>query len=266
MSLEVLGGRDDKDMTSSHLPIEKYSENLNESLVGKRIGIIKNVLDAIKNEDTINQFNALCQKLISKGAIITSIKLNEDLMHAFLPTYYIIANAEATANHSNLDSLRVGVLKEGKTMDESMVLSRTAGFGKLLKKRFVIGSYALFTENQEEVFRKAQKVRRLIVEDISRVLSEVDVIMAPASSQGAPKFDDISTDQLSSEYLIAENYMALANFSGYPSITVPMGYVEGLPIGVNLTAKAFEEMNLLNIAFGIESTTGLVNVIKEVTQ
>ncbi len=266
LSLEVLGGRDDKDMTSSHLPIEKYSENLNESLVGKRIGIIKNVLDAIKNEDTINQFNALCQKLISKGAIITSIKLNEDLMHAFLPTYYIIANAEATANHSNLDSLRFGVLKEGKTMDESMVLSRTAGFGKLLKKRFVIGSYALFTENQEEVFRKAQKVRRLIVEDISRVLSEVDVIMAPASSQGAPKFDDISTDQLSSEYLIAENYMALANFSGYPSITLPMGYVEGLPIGVNLTAKAFEEMNLLNIAFGIESTTGLVNVIKEVTQ
>lgn len=266
LSLEVLAGRDDKDMTSSYLPVEQYSQKITGDLNGKRIGIIQNVLDSIHNQDTLNEFKELCKKLESRGAVITSIRLSEDLMHAFLPTYYIIANAEATANHSNLDSLRFGVLKEGQTMDESMILSRTAGFGKLLKKRFVIGSYALFTENQEEVFRKAQKVRRLIVEDIKRVLSEVDVIMAPASGQGAPKFDDASVDQLSSEYLIAENYMALANFSGYPSITVPMGYVEGLPVGVNLTAYAFEETKLLDIAYGIELTTGLANIIKEVTQ
>lgn len=266
LSLEVLAGRDDNDMTSSYNPVEKYSEKLIGDLSGKRIGIIQNVLDSIHNQDTLNQFNELVHKLKTRGAIITSIHLNEDLMHAFLPTYYIIANAEATANHANLDSLRFGVLKEGQTMDETMIQSRTEGFGKLLKKRFVIGSYALFTENQEEVFRKAQKVRRLIVDDIKRVLSEVDVIMAPASTQGAPKFDDASVDQLSSEYLIAENYMALANFSGYPSITVPMGYVEGLPVGVNLTAYAFEEMNLLDIAYGIENTTGLANCIKEVTQ
>jgi aspartyl-tRNA(Asn)/glutamyl-tRNA(Gln) amidotransferase subunit A len=266
LSLEVLSGRDDKDMTSSFHPVEKYSELLTGSLVGKKIGIIQNVIDSIHNQETLNQFNDLCQKLEEKGAIIKPIHLNEDLMHAYLPTYYIVANAEATANHSNLDSLRFGVLKEGKTMDESMILSRTAGFGKLLKKRFVIGSYALFTENQDEVFRKAQKVRRLIVEDIKRALEDIDVIMAPASSQGAPKFDDAATDLLSSEYLIAENYMALANFSGYPSITVPMGYVEGLPVGVNLTAYAFEETKLLDIAYGIECTTGLANVIKEVTQ
>jgi aspartyl-tRNA(Asn)/glutamyl-tRNA(Gln) amidotransferase subunit A len=266
LSLEVLAGRDDKDMTSSYQLVEKYSELLTGNLEGKRIGIIQNVIDSIHNQETLDEFKALCQKLESKGAILTSIRLNDDLMHAFLPTYYIIANAEATANHSNLDSLRFGVLKEGQTMDESMILSRTAGFGKLLKKRFVIGSYALFTENQEEVFRKAQKVRRLIVEDIKRVLSEVDVIMAPASGQGAPKFDDASVDQLSSEYLIAENYMALANFSGYPSITIPMGFVEGLPVGVNLTAYAFEETKLLDIAYGIENTTGLANRIKEVTQ
>lgn len=266
LSLEVLAGRDDNDMTSSYNLVEKYSEKLIGDLSGKRIGIIQNVLDSFHNQDTLNQFNELVHKLKTRGAIITPIHLNEDLMHAFLPTYYIIANAEATANHANLDSLRFGVLKEGQTMDETMIQSRTEGFGKLLKKRFVIGSYALFTENQEEVFRKAQKVRRLIVDDIKRVLSEVDVIMAPASTQGAPKFDDASVDQLSSEYLIAENYMALANFSGYPSITVPMGYVEGLPVGVNLTAYAFEEMNLLDIAYGIENTTGLANCIKEVTQ
>ena len=266
LSLEVLASRDDHDMTSSTLPVEKYSELCVGDLKGKRIGIIQNVIDSIHNKETLNQFNDLCKKLESQGAIITSIHLNEDLMHAFLPTYYIIANAEATANHSNLDSLRFGVLKEGQTMDESMILSRTAGFGKLLKKRFVIGSYALFTENQDEVFRKAQKVRRLIVDDVKRVLNDVDVIMAPASGQGAPKFDDAASDQLSKEYLIAENYMALANFSGYPSITVPMGMVDGLPVGVNLTAYAFEDAKLLDIAYGIEKTTGLSNMIKEVTQ
>ena len=132
-----------------------------------------------------------------------------------------------------------------------------------MKKRFVIGSYALFTENQEEVFRKAQKVRRLIVEDLKRVLSDVDVVIAPASAQGAPKFDDVSVDQLSSEYLIAENYMALANFSGYPSITVPMGYVDGLPVGVNLTSAAFTEQLLLDVALAVEECTGIKDVVKE---
>lgn len=266
LSLEVLAGRDDKDMTSSQLPVEAYTKLLNSDLKGKRIGIIQNVIDAIQKPETLSIFKDLCDQLEAKGAIIQSIHLNEKLMHAFLPTYYIIANAEATANHANLDGLRFGVLHEGNSMEESMIRSRTAGFGKLLKKRFVIGSYALFTENQEEVFRKAQKVRRLIVEDLKRVLREVDVVIAPASAQGAPKFDDVSIDQLSSEYLIAENYMALANFSGYPSITVPMGYVDGLPVGVNLTSAAFTEQLLLNVALAVEESTGIKDMIKEPTR
>lgn len=263
LSLEVLAGRDDRDMTSSQLPVEAYATLLNSDVKGKQIGVLQNVIDAIQKPETLKIFNELCDQLASKGALIKPIHLDEKLMHAFLPTYYIIANAEATANHSNLDGLRFGVLHEGKTMEESMIHSRTAGFGKLLKKRFVIGSYALFTENQEEVFRKAQKVRRLIVEDLKRVLGDVDVVIAPASAQGAPKFDDVSVDQLSSEYLIAENYMALANFSGYPSITVPMGTVDGLPVGVNLTSAAFTEQLLLDVALAVEECTGIKDVIKE---
>lgn len=263
LSLEVLAGRDDKDMTSSQRPVEAYASLLNNDIKGKRIGVIQNVIDAIQKPETLSVFKQLCNQLEEKGAIVSSIHLDEKLMHAFLPTYYIIANAEATANHSNLDGLRFGVLYEGDSMEESMIRSRTAGFGKLLKKRFVIGSYALFTENQEEVFRKAQKVRRLIVEDLKRVLQAVDVLIAPASSQGAPKFDDASADLLSSEYLIAENYMALANFSGYPSITVPMGTVDGLPVGVNLTSAAFTEQLLLNVSLAVEECTGIKDVIKE---
>lgn len=263
LSLEVLAGRDDHDMTSSYKPVEAYASLLKGDLKGKRIGIIQNVVDSIHTQQTLNDFKALCEQLKAKGADIIEIRLNDDLMHAFLPTYYILANAEATANHSNLDGLRFGVSKPGSSVEEVMKASRTAGFGKLLRKRFVIGSYALFTENQEKIFRKAQKVRRLIVDDLDRVLASVDAIMAPASGQGAPKLDDTAIDQLSSEYLIAENYMALANFSGYPSITIPYTFVEGLPVGVNLTAKAFEEASLLDLAYGIETVTGLLDQIKE---
>ncbi len=262
-TLEVLAGRDDKDMTSSFKEVEKYSELLKGDLKGKKIGILENVLDAIQVTETKDLFKNLCEKLKSEGAEIISIRLKDELMHAFLPTYYIIANAEATANHSNLDGLRFGVAKEGSNIEEVMTHSRTDGFGPLLRKRFVIGSYALFIENQEKIFRKAQKVRRLIVENLNEAFNKVDVLIAPASGAGAPKIGDDSADQLSSEYLIAENFMALANFAGTPSITIPMGFVKNLPVGVNINAKAFEETKLLDIAYGFEKVTGIHDQVKE---
>lgn len=262
-TLEVLAGRDDHDMTSSYKAVEDYSNLLKGDLKGKKIGILKNVIDSIQVVETKDLFNDLISKLKAQGAEIINISLKDELMHAFLPTYYIIANAEATANHSNLDGLRFGVAKEGTNIEEVMTASRTSGFGPLLRKRFVIGSYALFIENQEKIFRKAQKVRRLIVEDLNRAFNECDVLIAPASAQGAPKIGDNSADQLSSEYLIAENFMALANFAGTPSITIPMGFVSNLPIGVNINAKAFEEAKLLDIAYGFEKICGLNDYVKE---
>lgn len=262
-TLEVLAGRDDHDMTSSYKEVEAYASSLKGDLKGKKIGILENVVKSIHIEETKALFTALCETCKAQGAEIISISLNDDLMHAFLPTYYIIANAESTANHSNLDGLRFGLAQEGNDIEEVMTNSRTSGFGPLLRKRFVIGSYALFIENQEKIFRKAQKVRRLIVNDLNEAFTKVDVLIAPASAQGAPIMGDASLDQLSSEYLIAENFMALANFAGTPSITIPMGFVHGLPVGLNLNAKAFEEAKLLDIAYGFEKITGLHDQVKE---
>jgi aspartyl-tRNA(Asn)/glutamyl-tRNA(Gln) amidotransferase subunit A len=264
LCLEVLAGRDDLDMTSSFKPVEKYTNYLEGSLKGKRFGIITNVTEAIQNKNTTSQFRTLCEKLEAQGAIVSEITLNKALMKAMLPTYYVIANAEATANHSNLDSLRFGVQLEGKDNEEVMMASRTAGFGPLLRKRFVIGSYALFTENQDLLFRKAQKVRRLIVEDVKKALRDVDCLIAPASGNGAPLIEDSQIDQLSSEYLVAENFMALGNFSGYPSMTLPFGFDGVLPLGVNLTCRPFEEGLMMNCAKGIEDLTGLKDLICEV--
>jgi aspartyl-tRNA(Asn)/glutamyl-tRNA(Gln) amidotransferase subunit A len=263
-ALEVLAGRDDRDMTSLDLPVPAYFDNLNADVRGKRIGVLVNVVRAITNPQIRETFSTLIGQLKEAGAQIIDIELNEDLLSAILPTYYIIANAEATANHSNLDGLRFGVQKPGTDVDEVMTASRTAGFGKLIRKRFVIGSYALFVENQDKLFRKAQKVRRLIVEELKQALDQVDGLIAPASAGVAPKLDDTTLDQLSSTYLIAENFMVMGNFSGCPSITLPMGYCEGLPVGVNLTCKLYDEQSTLDIALAIQQCTGLADSVKEV--
>jgi aspartyl-tRNA(Asn)/glutamyl-tRNA(Gln) amidotransferase subunit A len=261
LSLTVLAGRDERDFSSLDHPVRDYTQDLKGNLNGARLGVLANVIETISQPETLALWAAQLEKLQAAGATIVSVRLDDALMKAFLPTYYIIANAEATANHANLDGVRFGVSHPGLTLDETMIETRTQGFGFLLKKRFVIGSYALFSENQERIFRKAQKVRRLIVEDLKRALTEVDGLIAPASTQGAPRFDAPSMDALSNTYLIAENYMALANFSGYPSITVPMGTVEGLPVGINLTCGAFEDAKLLDLATGIERVNQLKDQI-----
>ncbi len=264
IALEVLAGRDEKDMTSSTRPVERYSEGLNQDLHGKKIGILKNVVDANHNEKTKALFDDHVKSLEAAGAEVVPITMNEDLLMAILPTYYLIANCEATANHSNLDGVRFGVREPGKTLEELMVNSRTQGLSSFIRKRFVIGSYGLLDENQERLFRKAQRVRRLIVEDFAKALASVDAIMALASSDIAPKLDDHSLDNLSNTYLIAENFMVLGNFSGYPSVTLPIGLVDGCPIGVNYTAKPFREKELFSLLSGVESLTGCKGMVKEV--
>jgi len=263
ITLEALAGRDDRDMTSSYREVPHYLDYLTGDISGKKIAVLKNVTDAIDNEETLSLFNELINKLKAKGAEVIEVSLDETLLRAMLPTYYLIANCEATANHSNLDGIRFGVQEPGDTAEEIMINSRTAGFGSLIRKRFVIGSYGLAVENQDKLFRQAQRVRRLIVNEVKRVLDEADVLIAPASNAGAPKLDDVSRDQLEDGYLIAENHMVLGNFTGYPSCTVPMGTTAGMPVGVNLTAKAFDEGNLLNICYAIENITGLKDAGKE---
>lgn len=265
-ALYTLAGRDDHDMTSSQLPVEDYYALLNSDVTGKKIGVLKNVTDAITDSKIIAQFNELLAKLTEKGAIIDYVELDEDLVRTMLPAYHIIANAEATANHSNLDGIRFGNTQEGATMEEVMVNTRTNGFGKLIRQRFVIGSYVLFVENQEKIFRKAQKVRRLLVEQYASFFENHDAIIAPAAGTGAPLVQGATgIDSLSDEYLVAENHLVINNFTGYPSMTMPLGYTEeNMPVGINISTRPFTEQEMFNIALGVEEITGLKNLHKEV--
>lgn len=263
-TLTILAGRDEKDVTTSLNPVEDYAGLLDSNLKGKRIAVFMNVMEAVEDERVRIQTEIFLVKCKEAGAIVEEIRMNDDLMKTMLPTYYIIANAEATSNHSNLDGIRFGVSEEGSSVEEVMFNTRTKGFSSEVRKRFVVGSYALFEENQDRLLRKAQKVRRKLVEELAASLVNYDVIIAPAAGSIAPHEDDCHDDKLSSTYLVAENHMLLGNFSGYPSITLPIDFLDGCPIGINITAKAFEEQNLLNIAAGMEALSGYKDLYKEV--
>lgn len=257
IALEVLAGRDDRDMTSSFEEVKPYAKDLHANIKGKRIAILDNVQNAIEDSEITSNFNDLMKKLESRGAIVEHVRLDDKLMHAILPTYYIIANAEATANHSNLDGIRFGMREDGENVEDVMIHSRTKGFCSYVRKRFVIGSYSLFVENQDKIFRKAQKVRRLIVDELKKTLDNYDIVIASAAPSIAPLSEDSKDEQLGKDAIVADNHMILGNFSGYPSITIPTGFSKGMPIAVNMSAKPFDEQTLFNIGKAIEEETGL---------
>lgn len=263
-ALEVLAGRDDRDMTSSYEEVPSYSTQINSDLKGKRIAVLDNVQDGVENEDIKKNFADLVAKLEARGAVVDHVRFDDKLMRALLPTYYIIANAEATANHSNLDGIRYGMREDGESVEEVMINSRTKGFCSYVRKRFVVGSYSLFVENQEKIFRKAQKVRRLIVEELKKALDQYDIVLASASPSIAPLSEESKDEHLSAEAMVAENHMIMGNFSGYPSMTMPTGFVDDMPIGINMTAKPFEEQTLFNIGKAIEEETGFKGMDVEV--
>ena len=258
--LNVLAGRDDKDFSSSFKPTEDYCARLNEPLKGKKIAVIKEILESISNTSIKEAFNKNITALKDLGAIVEPVSVDSKLLKAIYPTYIIISCCESTSNNANLDGVNFGNRQPGESFEEIMTNTRTNGFSRLIKRRFVIGGYSLLRENQDELFVRAQKCRRLIVNEFNKIFEKYDAIYCPASPTTAPLISGDS-DALSDEYLIADNYMAFANMGGFPSITLPLGFDEKLPFGGNLTGKPFEEAELLSIAANIEKCTGLKDIV-----
>lgn len=256
---EALAGRDDRDMTSSMRPVPHYLQDLTSDIKGIKIAVLKTVSNEIKNVDIKNNFDYVIETLKNLGAIIDEVEIPAHLAKAILPTYTIIANSEATSNHSCLDGIKYGDRQSGSSTDEVMINSRTDGFGAHIKRRFILGNLALATENQERMFRKAQRVRRLIVEELNKIYNDYDIILTPNGGSVAPKVDEAIDDRLSDEYIILENHLALGNFAGTPSLSLPSGFSEGMPIAVNIMGRLFEEQTVFNVAYALEQALGFAN-------
>lgn len=257
--LEVLAGQDHHDATSSNIEVPHYSKQLHQPINGQRIAIIEEIVKSKHNPEVINAFNKMVDKLQLEGATITRVNFRRDLLEAIYPIYITISCAEATSNNANLDGIKFGPSAWGKTYDDAMRQARTRGFSELIKRRFVIGSFALLRENQEVLFLRAQKGRRLIVEQLEKIYQDHDLILLPAAPSIAPKFNDKS-DRLSDEYLIADNHLVLGNFGGYPGITLPLGMLNNMPFGIHVMGRPFQEQLVLGLANKIEQFTGLANL------
>lgn len=252
MMLNVMAGLDPKDSTSSDKPVEDYTADIDKPLTGLKIGIpvqhFSEGLDATV-EQCIRDAIAEYEKL---GATVKEISLPNS--HLSVSAYYVIAPAEASANLSRYDGVRYGYRCENPVNLEDMYKrTRSEGFGTEVKRRIMVGTYALSAGYYDAYYIKAQKIRRLIKNDFEKAFQEVDVIMGPTSPHTAfpigSKNDDPVTMYLEDIYTIA------VNLAGLPGISIPAGLVNGLPIGLQIVGRDFAESQLLNVAHKFQQAT-----------
>lgn len=256
----ILKGEDELDMTTLKDDNKDYTETLCDSVKGKKLFYIKEAcnIDSYENpsemlKKTLENFQDVIEKCKSLGMTVEEVSIDENLLNALYPSYMTISCAEATSNNSNLTGIQFGNRKDGLTYEEIMFNTRTLGFSELIKRRFVIGSYVLQKENQEKLFLNACRVRRMITNKMHELFKTYDGLIMPASGGIAPLFGE-KTDALSSEYLILENHLCIGNFGGYPSITIPSGFINNMPIAVNITSDIYKDSEVLNMANMLEST------------
>ena len=269
--VDGMKGKDDKDMTSWDSSNIHLHDALNGKVKGKKLFYIKEVCDInnYKNpseelKSHLEIFNETIKKCESLGMSVEEVSIDENLLNALPSIYVVISCAEATSNMSNLTGIVFGPRGEGNSPSEIMMDHRTKGFSPLIKRRFVIGSYVLQRENQEKYFLNAKRVRRLIVEKMNSLFESYDAMIAPVGT-GVAKYLDNDKNMLSDDTSVLDELLQIGNYGGYPSITIPYGFIDKLPVGVNITGKIKDDENVLNIAYALESSMDYKNQLaKEV--
>ena len=250
--LNEMAGFDERDSTSIEKEVPDYSASLNDSLEGLRIGLPKEFF----TDDLDPKIAALVESAVKEyeklGATVKEISLPNTGLS--VPTYYVVAPAECSSNLSRMDGVRFGHRCDNpKDLDDLYFRSRGEGFGEEVKRRIMIGTYALSAGYYDAYYLKAQQCRRLISNDFKEAFKEVDVIMGPTAPTTAFKLGDRTDDPVA--MYLADIYTISTNLAGLPGVSIPAGFVEGLPIGLQLIGNYFEEAKLLNIAHKYQKVT-----------
>ncbi|KTT38432.1 glutamyl-tRNA amidotransferase [Pseudomonas oryzihabitans] len=243
--LQAMAGFDPKDSTCVDQPVDNYRAALQQPLTGLRIGLPREYfgtdLDARIGEKVL----AVVEELKKLGATVKDISL-PNLQHA-IPAYYVIAPAEASSNLSRFDGVRFGYRCENPVnLEDLYKRSRGEGFGAEVKRRIMVGTYALSAGYYDAYYLKAQRIRRLIKNDFVAAFAEVDVILGPTTPNPAWKIGEKSNDPVSA--YLEDLYTIAANLAGIPGLSMPAGFIDGLPVGVQLLGNYFQEGRLLNVA------------------
>jgi len=258
--LEVMSSYDKKDSTSIDFNRSKYSLELNNNIKGKKIGIPKEY----RVDDMPIEIEELWKKGIEHvkecGAELVDISLPHT--NYALPTYYIVAPAEASSNLARYDGVKYGFRSHGENLIDMYEKTRSEGFGDEVKRRIMIGTYVLSSGYYDAYYLKAQKVRRLIKKDFDVVFNQVDAILTPSTPSSAFKIGEKTNDPIS--MYLNDIFTVPINLAGLPGISIPAGFDKNdYPLGLQIIGKAFDEQNILNIAYSIEEKINFKNKITD---
>lgn len=250
--LQTLSGFDGKDSTSANVPVPDYSQTLNDSLAGLRIGIPKEFFAEGLDAGVAKVIDEAVQKFTQLGATIKEVSLPNS--HLSVAAYYVIAPAEASANLSRFDGVRYGHrCEEPKNLLDLYERSRWEGFGDEVKRRIVIGTYALSAGYYDAYYLKAQKIRRLIKNDFVAAFNEVDVLMGPVTPTTAFKIGEKSDDPIA--MYLGDIYTLPISLAGVPALSIPVGFSDNMPVGLQIIGDYFNEAKLLNVAHQYQQVT-----------
>ena len=266
--VDQIKGIDSNDQTSWDSSNIHLLESLNGKVNGKKLFYLKEIVDidnypnaSSELKSHLENFHKTIDKLKNIGVEVIEESMDKTLLRAISSVYVCLSCAEATSNMSNLTGIIFGPRGEGNNVMDMIKDHRTKGFSPLIKRRFVIGSYVLQKENQERYFINAQRVRRLIVDKIKEFFKTYDGLILPVSTGIAPFLDGSKDELVDDDTTILEEHLQIGNFGGFPSITIPNGFIDGLPVGINITGNCYDDANVLNIAYALESTMNYKNMI-----
>ena len=260
LMFEIMSTYDTKDSTSVDFKRENYLTNLNENIKGKKIGIPKEYrVDGMPKE--IDELWEKGIKIIKEnGGQIVEISLPNT--NYALPTYYIVAPAEASSNLARYDGVKYGFRSKGENLIDMYEKTRSEGFGDEVKRRIMIGTYVLSSGYYDAYYLKAQKVRRLIKNDFDEAYKKVDAILTPSTPSSAFKIGEKLNDPVS--MYLNDIFTVPINLAGLPAISIPAGHdKKGYPLGLQVIGKAFDEQSILNIAFALEKNISFKNNIND---
>ena len=249
LMLQAISGHDPKDSTSVDVKVENYSSNLSEKVKGLKIGIPKEYRVKNMPKEIEDLWKKGLDYLKDAGVILKNISLPHTMFA--LPTYYIVAPAEASSNLARYDGVKYGHRSKGNNLIEMYENTRSEGFGDEVKRRVLIGTYVLSSGYYDAYYLKAQKVRQLIKNDFDKAFGEVDAILTPSTPTSAFKIGDKKNDPVS--MYLNDIFTVPVNLAGLPAISVPAGYDKNnLPLGLQLIGKPFDEQTILNLSLAIE--------------
>ncbi len=250
--LEAMSGFDEKDSTSINKKKENYSKKLNHKIKGLKIGIPKEYRVENMPEEVDNLWKKGIDILKKSGARIIDVSLPHTKFA--LPTYYIVAPAEASSNLARYDGVKFGYRSKNRNnLIEMYENTRGEGFGDEVKRRVLIGTYVLSSGYYDAYYLKAQKVRKLIKDDFDKCFKDVDAILTPSTPSAAFKIGEKTNDPIS--MYLNDIFTVPVNLAGIPAISIPAGHnKEGYPLGLQLISNALDEQKILNIAFAMEKS------------